>query len=145
MVRGTKIFALDFNPADGNAMDVVAKLLAGDVPRFEIKPKLDLSLMFNFQAVAGELQEPPAAGIADETYGITLGGASPSAIEVLKENTATGFEGGFKVAAGSLALTARTSPGATVTVPAGQCLVSRPMPPAGSHPVLGAFQAGACQ
>lgn len=145
LVRGTKIFALAFNPGDGNAMDLIAKLMAGDVPRFEMKPKLDLSLMFNLQAIASDFEKPPAQAVSDETYGITLGGASPTVVEMLKANAATGFDGGLSVVAGTLALTARTAPAEAVTVTAGQCLVSRPMPPAGAHPMLGGLQSGACQ
>lgn len=144
-VRGTKIFALEMNPGDGRQLDLLVRLLAGDVPRFELRPRLDLSLMFNAQAVAADLAEPPGPEIADETYSLKLDGAQPVILEVVKEDPASGARGGLQVVAGKLVAAARTAPMSTITVQAPMCLVQAAMPPAGAHPMLGSFEAAACR
>jgi hypothetical protein len=143
-VRGTNIFELDLNPADGRKLDL--RLIAdGSKARLEVTPKLDLSLAFKLGAIAGDFREPPPEHLRDETYGILLapGGAPPAVIEL--RGPSGSFAGGIKVVGGSLTLSARNAPAARVSVPAGQCLTGNPMPPAGAHPVLGQFSAVSCQ
>jgi hypothetical protein len=140
-VRGTHIFDLDFNPANGRKMDVLVTAM-GDVPRIAVTPKFDLSLAFNLAAIAGDLKDPPPAPLMHETYTVVLDGAMPAVIEAVKQ-TAT-FKGGIRVVAGTLAVGTNGTPATKVVVPAGKCLTGKDMVPMGAHEILGALDVVDC-
>jgi hypothetical protein len=140
-VRGAHIFDLDFNPASGRKMDVKVLVTADDRPRFEISPKFDLSLKFNFGAVAADFDEPPPAFLTNATYTVRLDGATPAVIEAAPQTPT--FDGGLKIVAGTLTLATDSAPATSVSVPAGKCLTGRDAP-AGSHEVLGALEVVDC-
>lgn len=143
-VRGTHIFDLDFNPANGRKFDLVAKVVGNDVPHIEVTPKFDLSLAFKLKAVAAEFDSAPPKELLDETYTVTFvpGGSPPAILEAVK-STAT-FGGGMKVVAGTLTLATSSSAAATVTVPTGKCLVGNDAPAMGSHAILGHLATANC-
>jgi hypothetical protein len=141
-VRGTHIFDLDFNGDAGRKMDFVVKSLAGDVPRIELTPKFDLSLALNLGAVAADFDQPLPAYVTHETYTVRLDGATPAVIEAVRESGS--FQGGLKVVAGTLSLSTTSSPAATVTVGAGQCLTGQDPAPAMSHEILGHLKSTTC-
>jgi hypothetical protein len=143
-VRGTHLFDLDFNPADGRRFDLLVKVGADDQPRFEVTPRFDLSLAFNLAAVAGELKNQPPSYLLHETYTVRLDGATPAVIEPARANDVAGFPGGLRVTAGTLTLATSANASATVTVPAGQCLTGKSPVPAGAHELLGALAAVPC-
>jgi hypothetical protein len=142
-VRGTKIGELNFNASNGRKMDLTIKQLPGDQARFELSPRLDLSLAFRFKAVAAELAEAPPEYVLDETYTVSMSGASPVVVETVAKSM-TG-PGGFRMTAGSLNLSTSSSAAATVQVPTGKCLGENPDPAPGAHPLLGSFTAVDCQ
>jgi hypothetical protein len=140
-VRGAHIFDLAFNPASGGKADVLVTA-AGDVPRFAVTPKFDLSLAFNLAAVAGDFQDPPPAPLLHETYTVLLDGATPAVVEAVKQTPT--FNGGLKVVAGTLTVATNGMPATTVTVPAGMCLTGQDPRPMGSHEILGGLAVVAC-
>jgi hypothetical protein len=87
--------------------------------------------------VQADFDEAPPAPFLDETYSIVAAGGAPTVIEA--------SDAGFKLVAGSLTLATSADPAATVTVPAGQCLVGVETPADSAHALLGAFAAGSCQ
>jgi hypothetical protein len=142
-VRDTHILDLTFNPDDGGQFDLKAKLV-NDAPQFEVTPKFDLSLKFNLAAVQNELNNPPKF-LLDDTYSIRFvptASSAPAVLEIIKETPTK--KGGLKVAAGSLTLSASSNPAATVTVPAGMCLVGVDEPPMDAHKLLGGLASGTC-
>lgn len=142
-VRNSKIAELNFNASNGRKMDLTIKQLPGDQARFELSPRMDLSLAFRFKAVAAELTEAPPEYVLDETYSVSMSGASPVVVEtVAKSMTA---DGGFRMTAGSLTLSTSASAAATVQVPTGKCLGENPDPAPGAHPLLGGLMAVDCQ
>jgi hypothetical protein len=141
-VRGTHIFDLDFNAAAGRKMDLVVKSLPGDLPRFELTPRFDLTLAFNLGAVAADFSEPPPAYASHEMYNVRFDGATPAVIEAVPQSAT--FAGGLKVVAGALALSAASAPAATVTVAAGQCLTGQDPAPPMSHEILGHLKSTTC-
>ena len=141
-VRGNKIAELNFNASNGRKMDLTVKQLPDDQARFELSPRMDLSLAFRFNAIAAELEEVPEY-VLDETYSLSLSGASPVVVETVAKSATA--DGGFKLVAGSLTLSTSASAAATVQVPAGKCLGEIADPPPGSHPLLGGLAAVDCQ
>ena len=142
-VRTTKIFELAFNTANASKMDLKIKPIADDQARFELSPRFDLSLAFKLMPVLGEFSEAPDSFLHNETYSLVMMGSAPVVVETVAANDA-GFEGGFKMVAGSLTLSTTSDPAATVTVPPGQCLTELPTPADGSHPLLGQLHSAAC-
>jgi hypothetical protein len=136
-VRFAHIVDVAFNPQSGNKMDLTVKSLAGGGSRFEISPRFDLSVGMKLKAVQADFAETPPAAFLDQTYSVVVAGGAPGVIEVT--------DAGFKLVAGSLTLATSADPAATVTVPAGQCLVDVEAPADTAHPLLGAVTAGSCQ
>lgn len=116
---------------------------AAGITRVEVTPKADLSVAFDYNAVASELSSPPEASVAHETYAVALTNSGAPAVLEEVPSTAT-FSGGLKVVAGTLTLGIASAPAETVTVSAGRCLTSRDPAPAGSNPVLGKLLAADC-
>jgi hypothetical protein len=139
-VRGVHIFDLGFNPASGRKFDLLVTA-AGDVPRFAVTPKFDLSLAFNLGAVAADFKEPPPAPLLHETYTVLLDGATPAVLEPVKETPT--FHGGLKVVAGTLTIATNGMPATTVSVPSGMCLTGKERP-MGAHEVLGGLAVVSC-
>ena len=144
LVRGTTIFDLNLNPNQLRRFSGVVTVNADDTAHLTLQPAFELTLGFDFNAVAADFSSAPAATIAHETYGVSLvNGGAASALDTVKSNGA--FAGGVRVSAGTLTLTAASVPAETVTVPAGQCLTSvAGGAPAGKNPVLGALTVAAC-
>ena len=142
--HGVTIADLNFNASSGRKASGAMTFTADDQPHLELTPGFDLSIALDFAAVAAELDTPPDAAIANETYRVFLDGAGSAAMLEGVPATAT-FPGGVKVVAGSLSFSVASAPDQTVTVAAGQCLVSQSMPPDGANPFLGGIMSGACQ
>lgn len=140
-VRGTHIFDLAFNPANDRKFDLLVTA-PGDMPRFEVTPKFDLSLAFHLGAVAGDFMDPPPAALQNETYTVVLDGAAPAVVEPVKETPT--FPGGLKVVAGTLTIATNGTPATTVVVPAGKCLTGKDPRPMGSHELLGGLDVVSC-
>jgi hypothetical protein len=143
-VRNIKIFELGFNAANGHKMDLKIKPIAGDQARFEITPKLDLSLAFALQMVAAEFNadDQPEPWMLGQTLSVLMAGGSRVVAETVQESET--FEGGVKMVEGSLTLSTSADSNATVTVPMGQCLTENPMPAEASHELLGELMSAAC-
>jgi hypothetical protein len=144
LVRGTTIFDLNLNPNQQRRFSGVVTVNADDTAHLTLQPAFDLTLGFDFNAVAADFSSPPAAPLAHETFGISLvNGGGASALDTVKSSGT--FAGGVRVSAGTLTLTAASAPAETVTVPAGQCLTSVPGgAPAGKNPMLGALTVSVC-
>lgn len=141
-VRNSRIVELNLNPNHGRKLDLTVKVLPGDEARFEVSPRLDLSVAWKFNAIAADLDEVPDY-LADETWALRLEGATPVVVETIPRTTA-GFAGGFKLTGGTLSLSSTAAPAATVNVPMGKCLSENPMPPTDGHPLLGSLAAVDC-
>ena len=76
-----------------------------------------------------------------ETYALTLSGASPELSPMPRSLDAP--RGGIQVLGGTLELRSHVQP-ASVTVPAGACLLWSEQASPGSHPLLGHFQSVPC-
>jgi hypothetical protein len=143
-VRGASVFDLGFNPNDMHRFDLRISLDAAGEPHFELTPRFDLSLGFHLAAVAADFapDNQPPSYVLDETYRVLLdnGGAAAA----LGAVPATGaFSGGLKIGAGTLTISSTKAP-SPIVVPAGKCLTNNPSPPAGAHPILGAFSVADC-
>lgn len=142
-VRGTTIFDLNLN-ADSMRRFSGKLAVGGDgVSRIELVPRVDLSLAFDYNAVASDLSSPPAVTVGHETY--LLGLANQGAPVVIAEARSTAsFTGGLRMDAGTLTLGAASVPTQTVTVPAGKCLSTISPAPAGTHALLGTLVVSDC-
>ena len=144
LVRGTTIFDLNLNANQQRRFSGVVTVNADDTAHLTLQPAFDLSLGFDFNAIAADFSSPPAATVGHDTYGVSLvNGGVASAIDTVKSNGT--FAGGLRVSAGTLTLSAASAPAETVMVPAGQCLTSvSGGAPVGKNPVLGAVTVAAC-
>jgi len=142
-VRGMPIMDINLNADAMRRFSGVVTANADDTVHVEITPQFNLSVTYDYQAVAGELRSPPSATVQHDTYGIVLAnGANSSSFDTVK---ATGtFTGGVKVVAGTLTITAASAPDAAVTVQPGKCLSSPAAAPAGTNPLLGALTVSDC-
>jgi hypothetical protein len=141
--RGVTIVDLNLNADSMRRFSGKVTANADSTARLEITPKFDLSLAFDYNAVAADFSSPPDALVAHDTYGVTLGNAGATTIIEEVKSTAT-FSGGIKMVAGMLKLSAASVPAETVTVPEGKCLTSRNPAPAGSNTILGQLVAADC-
>jgi hypothetical protein len=143
-VRGASIFTLDLNPSDMRRFDLALTLDAAGEPHFAVTPRFDLSLGFHLGAVAADYapQSQPASYVLDETYRVRLddGGATATIATIPASTT---FGGGLQVGAGTLTISS-SKVADPIVVPTGKCLVKNASPPAGAHPVLGAFAVADC-
>ena len=143
-VRGETIFDLGLNLSSMRRFSGFVRVNADDSTHLELTPKLDLTLAFDYQAVASELASAPSMAVAHDSYEVALdNGGAPTAVDtVAKSDT---FAGGLRVAAGQLTLSAASTPTQTVTVPAGKCLTSSSGgAPAGTNAFLGALVVSDC-
>jgi hypothetical protein len=142
-VRGVSIFDLNLNADSMRRFSGKVSVDGAGISRLEITPKFDLSLGFDYNAVASDFSSPPDASLAHETYGVLLANGGTSTIIEEVPSTAT-FAGGIKLVQGTLTLKAESVPNETVTVAAGSCLVSVDTVPPGKQPILGKFASVAC-
>ncbi len=142
-VRGASIFDLNLNADSMRRFSGKLTVNANGVSRLELTPKFELSLAFDYNAIAGDLSSPPDATVAHETYGVTLANGGASTIIEEVQSTPT-FGGGLKLVQGTLTLKAASVPLETLVVEANRCLVSVNPIPAGKHPILGALAAVDC-
>ena len=144
VVRGNTIFDLNLNESSMRRFSGLVRLNPDDSAHIEVVPKFDLKLGFDYNSVASELSSPPSAKVANETYGVALTGAGGTlAVDTIRSTAA--FNGGLKVVAGLLTISAASAPAETVTVPAGKCLTSvTGDAPAGANPFLASLQAVDC-
>jgi len=144
LVRGTTIFDLNLNPNQQRRFSGLVTVNADDTAHLTLQPAFDLTLGFDFNAVAADFSSPPEAPLAHDTFWVSLAnGGAPSALDTVKGSPT--FAGGLRVSAGTLTLTAASAPAETVTVPMGQCLTSVPGgAPDGKNPVLGALTVATC-
>ncbi|WP_224244954.1 hypothetical protein [Hyalangium gracile] len=141
-LNGKKVFTADLNAVSGRHFDLNLARGADGLPLVRVLPEFDL--------VAGAFMAPlkadPSAEVPsfyeDQTYRVRLSGSSAPSFRPVDANTATGFPGGLQVVSGELTLNGKD---ATVTVPAGKCLVGRDTVAEGGHPLLGHFEARDCQ
>jgi len=144
VVRGSTIFDLNLNASSMRRFSGLVRVNPDDSAHIEIAPKFDLTLGFDYNAIASDLSSPPSAKVAHDTYGVALTGAGGTlAVDTIRSTSA--FNGGLKVVAGLLTISAASAPAETVTVPAGKCLTSvTGGAPTGTNAVLGALQAVDC-
>jgi hypothetical protein len=142
-VRGNPIFTMDMNPTTGRKMDMTMSVTPAEQMRIELAPQMDLNLAFKFAGIASDFgpEDQPPSFLLDESLRILLSGANPVAVEGVAANEATGFGGGLRAAAGTIAVS--SSKGPSVTVPTGQCLVGKEAA-AGEHELIGGLAAVAC-
>jgi hypothetical protein len=143
-VHNATLFDLGLNPTDMHRFDVDVALDQAGEPRFELKPRFDMSLGVHFNVVTDDYarDNQPASWLLDETYRIALENGGAAAAIASAPATAT-FDGGLKVGPGTLTLSS-TKLADPIVVPAGKCLTHNPNPPAGAHPLLGALMTADC-
>ncbi len=144
-VKGKRIFEIDFNKNKGDRrLEGVVKVTADDMPRVELRPRLDLALAFKLKEIAAEIDETPEPYLLDEAYAVTLLPPADGPIVIEGRREAPGFAGGFKMVAGSLAITSNKT-SEKVEVAAGKCLTEKDDVASGAHQLLGAFASVDCQ
>ncbi len=120
---GVPFFTADLNPSSGRAFDIdMQPTEALDSIIFDITKEFDLTLVFGFDAIAGDFaSETFESWMLNETFQVLLAGVDGSATIVPVPQSDT-FTGGIKVLKGSLTIssTAATAP---VVANANQCIV----------------------
>lgn len=141
-LNGTKLFTADLNAASGRHFDLNLSRGADGLPLVRVLPEFDLVTKFFMAPLKADPQADVPSYYEDETYQVRLSGGGSPSLRPVGANSATGFPGGLQVVSGELSLSGRD---ASVTVPAGKCLVGTEAAPEGSHPLLGHFEARDCQ
>lgn len=139
-LNGTKVFTADLNAASGRHFDLNLSKGADGLPLVRVLPEFDLVTKFFLAPLKSDATADVPSFYEDQTYHVRLSGSTPS-FRPVDANTATGFPGGLQVVSGELSMQGKD---ATVTVPAGKCLVSTDTVPQGGHPLLGHFQTRDC-
>lgn len=142
-VRGTTIYEWNLNADAMRRFSGKLTSNADGTTRIELTPKVDISLAFDYNAIAADFTTPPDPSVAHETYAINFANGGAAAVLQEAPSTAT-FAGGVKVVAGTLTLGVASAPAETITVTAGRCLTSRDQAPAGGNQVLGKLVATDC-
>jgi hypothetical protein len=134
-VHQSRIFDLDLNPNDMHRFDLTLSADQTQQALAQVTPRFDLSLGFDYAAIASDYTTPPASYLLDETYRFDLenGGGTSG---VTGANASGTFPGGLKVTAGTLTISSNKATDAVV-VPAGKCLTGNNTPAPGAHPLLG--------
>jgi hypothetical protein len=135
----TDLVRVDFNPEHGRRTSITASAQPDGSDLVAFAPGFDLRLEFHMQPLA-DAGDEVASHLLAESYRFSLLGTATPGLRSF--TTDTGGER-LQVAAGALEL--RSSNGAAVLVPAGQCLHEVGTPEPGSHPWLGQLAAGPCQ
>ncbi|MFH1531710.1 MAG: hypothetical protein ABIK09_13370 [Pseudomonadota bacterium] len=147
-VNGVTIFSVDFNPAAGRVMDLVAGFLTGSEDLFlQTVPEFDLSVQFKMVGLEDDFQDLPGF-VSDETFQALLTGASVPELRIIEGEE----DGALKVQAGTLTLSSTAAPAETVTAEAGQCLFftdsddegEEADPAPEGHEILSQIEVGAC-
>lgn len=140
-LNGTKVFTADLNALSGRHFDLNLSKGADGLPLMRVLPEFDLATKFFMAPLkADPLAEVPSF-YEDQSYRVRLSGGGAPSLRPVDANTATGFPGGLKVVSGELSLQGKN---ATVTVPAGKCLVGKETVAENSHPLLGYFETRDC-
>jgi hypothetical protein len=141
-LNGTKVFTADLNAASGRHFDLNLSKGADGLPLVRVLPEFDLVTKFFMAPLKADTLAEVPSFYEDQTYHVRLSGGSAPSFRPVEANTATGFPGGLQVVSGELSLQGKD---ASVTVPAGKCLVSTETVAQGGHPLLGHFQTRDCQ
>lgn len=141
-LNGTKVFTADLNALSGRHFDLNLSQGANGLPLVRVLPEFDLAAKFFLSPLKVDPKAEVPSFYEDESYRVRLSGGGSPSIRPVDANTATGFPGGLQVVSGELSLQGKN---ASVTVPAGKCLVGKQAVAQGSHPLLGHFEARDCQ
>ncbi|HVG63469.1 MAG TPA: hypothetical protein VNA24_33190 [Hyalangium sp.] len=141
-LNGTKIITADLNALSGRHFDLNLSQGADGLPLVRVLPEFDLAAKFFMSPLKADPTAEVPSFYEDESYRVRLSGGGSPSIRPVDANTATGFPGGIQVVSGELSLQGKN---ASVTVPAGKCLVGKQAAAEGSHPLLGHFEARNCQ
>jgi hypothetical protein len=141
-LNGTKIFTADLNALSGRHFDLNLSKGANGLPLVRVLPEFDLATKFFLSPLKADPTAEVPSFYEDESYRVRLSGGGSPSIRPVDANTTTGFPGGLQVVSGELSLQGKN---ASVTVPAGKCLVGKQAAAEGSHPLLGHFEARDCQ
>lgn len=143
-VGGVVMISYDLNPTLGRAFDLtITPATATEGATFAVSPGFDLSLLWNYQVLAPYLPSGSVPSwMMDDTVRLQLIGEAGGSVQPVAANATTGFAGGLKVLTGTLLVSSRVD-ATTVTVPAGQCLVSK-VPATGTNLVVGSITAAPC-
>jgi hypothetical protein len=141
-LNGTKLFTADLNALSGRHFDLNLSRGADGLPLVRVMPEFDLVTKFFLAPLKRDPMAQVPSFYEDQTYRVRLSGGGSPSIRPVEANTATGFPGGLQVVSGELSLQGKD---ASVTVPAGKCLVGKAAAAEGSHPLLGHFEARDCQ
>jgi hypothetical protein len=141
-LNGTKVFTADLNALSGRHFDLNLSRGANGLPLVRVLPEFDLATKFFLSPLKVDPTAEVPSFYEDESYRVRLSGGGSPSIRPVDANTATGFPGGLQVVSGELSLQGKN---ASVTVPAGKCLVGKQTAAEGSHPLLGHFEARDCQ
>jgi len=140
-LNGQPLVQVDLNPADGRALDLTLAPWMDDLPRIKVAPLLDLQVKLNLAPIEPFLDEVLEPWERNESYRFQLTGQGGGEVAPLRESAS--FAGGLKVLAGQLTLQSLVQP-ASVSVPAGSCLVWQDQPVSGGHPLLSRFASQPC-
>jgi hypothetical protein len=141
-LNGTKIVTADLNALSGRHFDLNLSKGADGLPLMRVLPEFDLAAKFFMAPLKADPTAEVPSFYEDQSYRVRLSGGGSPSIRPVDANTATGFPGGLQVVSGELSLQGKN---ATVTVPAGKCLVGKEVAAENSHPLLGYFEARDCQ
>jgi hypothetical protein len=141
-LNGTKVLTADLNSLSGRHFDLNLSKGADGLPLVRVLPEFDLMAKFFMAPLKVDSSAEVPSFYEDQSYRVRLSGGGTPSVRPVAANTASGFPGGLQVVSGELSLTGKD---ASVTVPAGKCLVSKDTVAQGGHPLLGHFEARNCQ
>lgn len=141
-LNGTKVITADLNALSGRHFDLNLSKGADGLPLIRVLPEFDLAAKFFMAPLKADPMAQVPSFYEDQSYRVRLSGGSAPSLRPVDANTAKGFPGGLQVVSGELLLQGKD---ATVTVPAGKCLVGKETAAENSHPLLGYFAATDCQ
>jgi hypothetical protein len=141
-VGNTKIFTADLNMLSNRHFDLNLSQGADGLPLVRVLPEFDLAAKFFLAPLKADPMAEVPSFYEDASYRVRLSGGGAPSFRPVEANTTTGFPGGLQVVSGELSL---QGDGASVTVPAGKCLVGKEAAAEGSHPLLGHFETRDCQ
>ncbi|WP_254614691.1 MULTISPECIES: hypothetical protein [unclassified Myxococcus] len=137
-----KLFTLDLNSQSGRHFDLTLSRGDDGLPLVRVQPEVDLVARFFLAPLKADAEMEVPSAYEEATYRVRLtGGTGGPSLRPVRANAATGFKGGVQVVTGELSLTVGDS---SVTVGAGQCLVSRENSSGGGS-LVDYLQAGGCQ
>ncbi len=157
-LNGQRLIEVDLNPDAGRSFGTAISMAASGNMLLTFLPKIDLSIRWALDAIAGDIEELPPA-TADETWRLLFDGTRPT-LELLAGQQSEATEQWVKVVSGTLTVSSTGAPSETFVAQADQCLWvegeegKEPTPaipaiPADDisdegHPILSALKAGEC-